>query len=253
MDPKITENGLRPGLRHGRVPAFGLRAHEQAVGRRKAQLFLPEQALHGSDNTALVVTMGSMNLYLHGVGLDQEPHHLRRLAPSGAAGPRGRDPRESPFRTRPAAPSRSTVGLHRRDEQQPAQLPAAHHVASEARRPRRRSSAGQRALRREGAKIRRELLTNFNLHDHSAAHRDLLRPGRAVERASSSRRANNEGRLVLRLPHRGEAHPEEPTAHARPPRRFRGVRATPLRERRETYEKNANPNGRWRSSMRRIF
>ena len=33
------------------------------------QLFLRNQALHGNDITPLVVTLGSMNMYLHGVGL----------------------------------------------------------------------------------------------------------------------------------------------------------------------------------------
>ena len=33
--------------------------------------FLKDKALHGFDNTALVVTLASMNLYLHGVGTDR--------------------------------------------------------------------------------------------------------------------------------------------------------------------------------------
>lgn len=35
--------------------------------------FLRNQALHGVDNTPLVVTLASMNLYLHGVGTDRSP------------------------------------------------------------------------------------------------------------------------------------------------------------------------------------
>ena len=31
------------------------------------------QALHGVDNTPLVVTLASMNLYLHGIGTDRSP------------------------------------------------------------------------------------------------------------------------------------------------------------------------------------
>ena len=35
--------------------------------------FLRNKALHGFDNTALVVTLASMNLYLHGIGTDRSP------------------------------------------------------------------------------------------------------------------------------------------------------------------------------------
>ncbi len=35
--------------------------------------FLNNQALHGVDNTPLVVTLASMNLYLHGIGTDRSP------------------------------------------------------------------------------------------------------------------------------------------------------------------------------------
>ena len=35
--------------------------------------FLRDKALHGSDNTPLVVTLASMNLYLHGVGTERSP------------------------------------------------------------------------------------------------------------------------------------------------------------------------------------
>ncbi|MBR5854668.1 MAG: SAM-dependent DNA methyltransferase, partial [Paludibacteraceae bacterium] len=37
------------------------------------QDFLRNEALYGIDNTALVVTLASMNLYLHGVGTDRSP------------------------------------------------------------------------------------------------------------------------------------------------------------------------------------
>ncbi|HOO07224.1 MAG TPA: class I SAM-dependent DNA methyltransferase [Ruminococcus sp.] len=39
----------------------------------KKQKFLKNNALFGADNTALVVTLASMNLYLHDIGVDQSP------------------------------------------------------------------------------------------------------------------------------------------------------------------------------------
>ena len=40
---------------------------------RRKQMFLKTEALTGCDITPLVVTLASMNLYLHGVGIDSSP------------------------------------------------------------------------------------------------------------------------------------------------------------------------------------
>lgn len=45
---------------------------EQSQNRDKLD-FLNNKALHGVDNTPLVVTLASMNLYLHGIGTDRSP------------------------------------------------------------------------------------------------------------------------------------------------------------------------------------
>ncbi len=45
---------------------------EQSSSKEKRD-FLRNKALHGVDNTPLVVTLASMNLYLHGVGTDRSP------------------------------------------------------------------------------------------------------------------------------------------------------------------------------------
>ena len=45
---------------------------DQSANKEKRD-FLRNKALHGVDNTPLVVTLASMNLYLHGVGTDRSP------------------------------------------------------------------------------------------------------------------------------------------------------------------------------------
>lgn len=40
------------------------------------QKFLKNHALFGADNTALVVTLASMNLYLHDIGVNKSPSNL---------------------------------------------------------------------------------------------------------------------------------------------------------------------------------
>ena len=53
-----------------------MKKQSQDKGKRD---FLRNKALHGSDNTPLVVTLASMNLYLHGVGTDRSLGIVRDL------------------------------------------------------------------------------------------------------------------------------------------------------------------------------
>lgn len=72
-NPQIGETVCDPACGTG---GFLLAAYDhmkpQSADRGK-QDFLKNSALHGYDNTALVVTLASMNLYLHGIGTDRSP------------------------------------------------------------------------------------------------------------------------------------------------------------------------------------
>ena len=72
-NPKITETVCDPACGTGGflLAAFDHMKHE-SQDRRK-QTFLKTEALTGCDITPLVVTLASMNLYLHGVGIDSSP------------------------------------------------------------------------------------------------------------------------------------------------------------------------------------
>lgn len=71
--PKIGETICDPACGTG---GFLLAAYDfmkpQSQDKTKRD-FLRDKALHGSDNTPLVVTLASMNLYLHGVGTERSP------------------------------------------------------------------------------------------------------------------------------------------------------------------------------------
>lgn len=72
-DPKITETVADPACGTG---GFLLAAFEHMKPQSKEiakQNFLKNNALFGADNTALVVTLASMNLYLHDIGTDKSP------------------------------------------------------------------------------------------------------------------------------------------------------------------------------------
>ena len=137
---------------------------KQSLDEEK-QRFLRNKALRGADITPLVVTLGSMNMYLHGVGLDKSPIRCEdsllreptELSDVVLANP--------PFGTRASG----SVDVHRDDfivDTKNNQLNFLQHIMTLLKR-------GGRAgvvlpdnvlFEREGAKIREKLLTDFNLH-----------------------------------------------------------------------------------------
>jgi type I restriction enzyme M protein len=73
VNPKITETVADPACGTG---GFLLAAFEHMKTQSKdieKQKFLKNDALHGADNTSLVVTLASMNLYLHDIGVNKSP------------------------------------------------------------------------------------------------------------------------------------------------------------------------------------
>ena len=73
VDPKITETVADPCCG---TAGFLLAAYEHMRTQSKdveKQRFLKNNALFGADNTSLVVTLASMNLYLHDIGVNKSP------------------------------------------------------------------------------------------------------------------------------------------------------------------------------------
>ncbi len=73
VDPKITETVADPACGTG---GFLLSAYEHMKPQSREiekQKFLRNNAFFGADNTALVVTLASMNLYLHDIGTSKSP------------------------------------------------------------------------------------------------------------------------------------------------------------------------------------
>lgn len=71
--PRIGETVCDPACGTG---GFLLAAYDYMKGQSQDKDkidFLKDKALYGYDNTALVVTLASMNLYLHGIGTDRSP------------------------------------------------------------------------------------------------------------------------------------------------------------------------------------
>ena len=73
IDPKITETVADPCCGTG---GFLLAAYEHMRKQSKdveKQKLLKNNALYGADNTSLVVTLASLNLYLHDIGVNKSP------------------------------------------------------------------------------------------------------------------------------------------------------------------------------------
>ena len=73
IDPKITETVADPCCG---TAGFLLAAYEHMRKQSRdveKQRFLKNNALFGADNTSLVVTLASMNLYLHDIGVNKSP------------------------------------------------------------------------------------------------------------------------------------------------------------------------------------
>ena len=128
--------------------------------------FLRDKALHGYDNTALVVTLASMNLYLHGIGTDRSPilcQDSLEKAPETLVDVILANP---PFGTRPAG----SVDIDRQDfyvETKNNQLNFLQHRTVMLKNGGRAAVVLPDNVLFEGGAggvIRKELLKNFNLH-----------------------------------------------------------------------------------------
>lgn len=138
---------------------------EQSSSKEKRD-FLRNKALHGVDNTPLVVTLASMNLYLHGVGTDRSPivcEDSLEKEPSTLVDVILANP---PFGTRPAG----SVDINRPDfyvETKNNQLNFLQHMMLMLKKGGRAAVVLPDNVLFEGGAgetIRKKLLSDFNLH-----------------------------------------------------------------------------------------
>ena len=164
--PQIGETVCDPACGTG---GFLLAAYDYMKGQssdKEKRDFLREKALHGYDNTALVVTLASMNLYLHGVGTDRSPilcQDSLEKSPSVLVDVILANP---PFGTRPSG----SVEINREDfyvETKNNQLNFLQHMMVMLKNGGRAAVVLPDNVLFEGGAgevIRKKLLTEFNLH-----------------------------------------------------------------------------------------
>ena len=164
--PQIGETVADPACGTG---GFLLTAYdymkEQTADKEKRK-FLREKALHGVDNTPLVVTLASMNLYLHGIGTDRSPIECRDSLESEPSTLVDVILANPPFGTRPAG----SVDINRPDfyvDTKNNQLNFLQHMMIMLKNGGRAAVVLPDNVLFEGGAgetIRKRLLSDFNLH-----------------------------------------------------------------------------------------
>ena len=250
VDPKITETVADPACGTG---GFMLAAFDHMKTQSQdleKQNFLLNNALHGYDNTALVVTLASMNLYLHGIGtkrspiicqdsLEKEPDNLVDVI---LANP--------PFGTRPAG----SVELNRNDffvETTNNQLNFMQHIMVMLKNGGRAGVVLPDNVLFEGGAgetIRKELLTHFNLHTILRLPTGIFYANGVKANVLFFSKGNATKEIWFYDYRTGVKH----TLATKVMQRHHlddfvaCYNAHDINARKETYDAESNPNGRWR-------
>ena len=248
--PKIGETVCDPACGTG---GFLLAAYDfmktQSQDKGK-QDFLRNKALSGVDNTALVVTLASMNLYLHGIGTDHSPivcQDSLEKAPEKLVDVILANP---PFGTRPAG----SVEISREDfyvDTKNNQLNFLQHIMVSLK------NGGRAAVvlpdnvlfeGNAGETVRKRLLKDFNLHT-------ILRLPTGIFYAQGVK-ANvlffTKGTPTKEVWYFDYRTGVKHTLANNPMQRYHldefveCYKAADMAKRTETYNAETNPNGRWR-------
>ena len=248
--PQIGETVCDPACGTG---GFLLAAYDymkvQSSDKEKSE-FLREQALHGYDNTALVVTLASMNLYLHGIGTSRSPilcQDSLEKSPSVLVDVILANP---PFGTRPSG----SVEINRDDfyvETKNNQLNFLQHMMVMLKNGGRAAVVLPDNVLFEGGAgevIRKKLLTEFNLHT-------ILRLPTGIFYAQGVK-ANvlffSKGTATKDIWFYDYRTGIKHTLATNPMQRHHlddfveCYKSDKLSSRQETYNAETNPNGRWR-------
>lgn len=250
VDPKITESVADPACGTGGFLLSAFDHMKRQSQDRDKQSFLRDKALHGYDNTALVVTLASMNLYLHGIGTKRSPIICEDSLEKEPAEMVDVILANPPFGTRPAG----SVDLNRPDffvETTNNQLNFLQHIMVMLKNGGRAGVVLPDNVLFEGGAgetIRKELLNHFNLHT-------ILRLPTGIFYANGVK-ANvlffSKGAPTKDIWFYDYRSGVKHTLATKPMQRHHlddfvaCYHAQDLNARAETYDAEGNPNGRWR-------
>ncbi len=222
---------------------------KQSSGAKDLE-FLNTKAIHGVDNTALVVTLASMNLYLHGIGTNSSPIECKDSLERPTDTAYDVILANPPFGTRPAG----SVAISRQDfytETSNNQLNFLQHIMVSLRQNGRASVVLPDNVLFEGGAgetIRKELLTHFNLHTILRLPTGIFYAGGVKANVLFFTKGGKTEYVWYYDYRTGIKH----TMATKPMQRHHlddfvhCYRADDISARKETYNAETEPNGRWR-------
>ena len=251
VDPKITETVGDPCCGTG---GFLLAAYEHMRPQShdvEKQRFLKNSALFGADNTDLVVTLASMNLYLHDIGVDRSPIVYQdslidtsdRMFQVVMTNP--------PFGTRPQGSVDVSANRPEFVRTSDNQVNFLQHIMSIVKTGGRAGVVLPDSVLTDGgatAKVREKLLRDYNLHTILRLPTGIFYAGGVKTNVLFFRKGEPTKDIWVYDYRTGVKHTQVTKTMTRPDLQdFVDCYCSGhIEDRRETYHPETNPNGRWR-------
>ena len=251
VDPKITETVADPCCGTG---GFLLAAYEHMRTQSRdveKQLFLKNNALFGADNTDLVVTLASMNLYLHDIGVGKSPIVYQdslidtsdRMFQVVLTNP--------PFGTRPQGSVDVSANRPEFVKTSDNQVNFLQHIMSIVKTGGRVGVVLPDSILTDGdstKKVRDKLLRDFNLHTILRLPTGIFYAGGVKTNVLFFQKGEPTKDIWVYDYRTGVKHTQvtKPMTRADLQDFVECYRSGHLEDRQETYDAETNPNGRWR-------
>ncbi len=251
VDPKIAETVGDPCCGTG---GFLLAAYEHMRPQSRdveKQRFLKNDALFGADNTDLVVTLASMNLYLHDIGVDKSPVVHRdslvdtsdRMFQVVMTNP--------PFGTRPQGSVDVSANRPEFVKTSDNQVNFLQHIMTIVKTGGRAGVVLPDSVLTDGgatSKVREKLLRDYNLHTILRLPTGIFYAGGVKTNVLFFRKGEPTRDIWVYDYRTGVKHTQvtRPLTRADLQDFVDCYRSGHLEDRRETYDPETNPNGRWR-------
>ena len=251
IDPKITETVGDPCCGTG---GFLLAAYEHMRTQSRdveKQRFLKNNALFGADNTALVVTLASMNLYLHDIGVNQSPIVDRDSLTDTSDRMFQVVMTNPPFGTRPQGSVDVSANRPEFVKTSDNQVNFLQHIMSIVKTGGRVGVVLPDSVLTDGgatAKVREKLLRDYNLHTILRLPTGIFYAGGVKTNVLFFQKGEPTRDVWVYDYRTGVKHTQvtHPLTRADLQEFVDCYRSGHPEDRRETYHPETNPNGRWR-------
>jgi len=251
VDPKITETVADPCCGTG---GFLLAAYEHMRTQShdvEKQKFLKNNALFGADNTSLVVTLASMNLYLHDIGVSKSPIAYQDSLIDTSDKMYQVVMTNPPFGTRPQGSVDVSTNRPEFVKTSDNQVNFLQHIMSIVKTGGRAGVVLPDSVLTDGgatAKVREKLLRDFNLHTILRLPTGIFYAGGVKTNVLFFQKGEPTKDIWVYDYRTGIKHTQvtKPMTRADLQDFVECYRSGHLEDRQETYDAETNPNGRWR-------